>query len=117
MNVHKRPTPEEAVDRAWLEKVAGEMLADASWQATRQPAPPAVTHIVDEDQPASDRRPARPRKAKVARDGYGRPLRPVPVPPPATECQVRQEMPRTGHPPGIAGKVLLGAALTGVGWG
>ena len=113
MNIHKRRTPEEAVNHAWLEKVAGEMLADSAWQATRA-EPLAVVCAVDDDGPGSDRRRTRQHKPKIARDGYGRPLRQAPVPSEAADGPVA---PRTGHPLGIAGKVLLGAALTGVGMG
>ncbi len=65
------------------------------------------------------RRPAPPqrRRTKPARDGYGRPLRQAPAPAPAARRRRRRRRPRTGHPLGIAGKVLLGAALTGVGMG
>ncbi|MGH3876695.1 MAG: SGNH/GDSL hydrolase family protein [Actinophytocola sp.] len=106
---------QDAVEHAWLEKVAGEMLAEAD-----PPAPPEVSRVTDRDRPARRRRPKH-LKPKIARDGYGRPLRSAPAPaaPPApsSECDGLPDTPRTGHPLGITGKVLLGAALTGVGLG
>ena len=81
MNSDRNLTAEEAVNREWLERFVGQMLAEDR-------APRTVDC----------------RLAPIADDDTD---------PPGDE----PEAPRTRHPLGIAGKVLLGAALTGVGMG
>jgi len=111
LNIHKRQAAEDSVNQAWLEKVVREMLADADPPVNHQPA---VHFAVEENQPARHQR----RAQQPTRDGYGRPLRPTSVPAPqACGQDARPATPRTGHPLGVGGKLLLGAVFTSLGMG